>query len=102
MRSFALGELKWSQDRWRDSTFVEFNYAVEGYWRNWERNTGVMMREICTVLINGNPNIKQSAKLNSVRDYMKLSIDKEIEKPERPSQEKIDQIRKEAEKLFKK
>ena len=75
-----MGELGWSKDRWKDSTLEEFNYAVGGYWRNWERFIGIPMREICFVQIAGNPNIKQSAKPRSVQAYMKLSIDKDTGK----------------------
>ena len=75
-----MGELGWTLERWKDSTFPEFNYAASGYWRNWERFAAVPMREICTVMIAGNPNIKASAKPRNVQSYMKLSIDKNIPK----------------------
>jgi len=89
-----MGELGWTRERWRDSTFVEFNYAVAGYWRNWERFAAVPMREICYVNIAGNPNIKQSAKPASVQDYMKLTIDKDyVKKVEQPSQEDIEKAK---------
>ena len=82
-------------ERWRFSTFVEFNYAVSGYWRNWERFAALPMREICYVQIAGNPNIKQSSKPRSARDYISLSIDGEKKTPERPTDEEIEQARKE-------
>ena len=85
-----MGELQWSKEKWRGSTFPEFNYAAAGYWRNWERFVGIPMREICFVQIAGNPNIKQSAKPHNVKDYMKLSIDKE---PEKLTKEEIDGLK---------
>lgn len=85
-----MGELGWTLERWKDATFTEYNYAVEGYWRNWERFAAVPMREICYVSIAGNPNIKHSAKPSSVQDYLPLSIDKDIKKKiERPTEEDI-------------
>ena len=80
-------------DKWKYATFTEFNYAVEGYWRNWERHTGVIVREICYHLIAGNPNIKSGNKPKSPQDYMKLSIDKE-KKIEVPTQDEIEEARK--------
>jgi hypothetical protein len=65
-------------ERWRYSTFPEFNYAVAGYWRNWERFAAIPMREICYVQIVGNPNIRQGSKPRTVQDYMRLSVDKEV------------------------
>jgi len=85
-----MGELQWSRSKWRNSTFVELNYAIAGYWRNWERFVGVPMREICFVQIAGNPNIKQSAKPHNVREYMKLSIDNE---PEKLTKEEIENLK---------
>lgn len=90
-----MGELGWTLERWRDSTFVEFNYAVGGYWRNWERFAVFPMREICYVQIAGNPNIKQSAKPRSSKEYISLSIDNEKKVVERPTEEEIEQARKE-------
>lgn len=52
-------------------------------------------REICYVQIAGNPNIKQSSKPRNSRDFMKLSVDGEI-KVEKPTEEEIEQARKEA------
>lgn len=60
------------------------------------------MREICYVLIAGNPNIKASAKPHSVQDFMKLSIDKEKKEVEKPSPERIKQIQDEARELLNK
>jgi hypothetical protein len=88
-----MGELGWSLERWKNSTFVEFNYAAAGYWRNWERFAALPMREICYVQIAGNPNIKQSSKPVSSQEYMKLSIDGE-KKVEKPTDEEIEQARK--------
>jgi len=87
-----MGELGWSLERWRFSTFVEFNYAVKGYWRNWERFAGVPMREISWSNLIGSPVIKQSSKPNKPTDYMKFSIDEQEKKvPERPTEEEIKQ-----------
>lgn len=97
-----MGELGWTRERWRDSTFAEFNYAVEGYWRNWERHTGLIIREISFVLISGNPNIKSGVKPASSKDYMPLSIDKETKKAERLTEEEIIKIREEAKQLWQK
>lgn len=88
-----MGELGWTLERWQKATFTEFNYAVGGYWRNWERFAAVPMREICYVQIAGNPNIKASAKPHSSSDYMKLSIDTEKKKAEAPTQEDIDKAK---------
>jgi len=91
-----MGELGWSLKKWRYSTFVEFNYAVEGYWRNWERFAALPMREICYVNIAGNPNIKNSAKPRTSQDYLRLSIDGEKKETEKPTEEEIEQARQEA------
>lgn len=97
LKEFALGELGWSLEKWKYSTFTELNAAIEGYWRNWERNVAISMREICYTLIAGNPNIKNGNKPRSPQDYMKLSIDKE-KKVELPTKEEIEEARK---KIFK-
>jgi len=97
-----MGELGWTLERWKGSTFVEFNYAVTGYWRNHERFAILPMREIVYNLINGNPNIKQSAKLNSPEDYWKLSIDTERKKPEAPTEEEIKRAKEDAKQLLNK
>ena len=80
-------------ERWKYATFTELNYAIEGYWRNWERNTATLMREVCYTLIAGNPNIKSGNKPRSPQEYMKLSIDKE-KKPDLPTPEEIEDARK--------
>lgn len=85
-----MGELGWSLERWKNSGFQEFNYAVAGYWRNWERNVGIPMREICFVEIAGNPNIRQSDKPKSAKEFFKLSIDKEEKEVQRPTKEDIE------------
>ena len=94
-----MGELQWSREKWRDSTLVDLNYAIAGYWRNWERFVGVPMREICFVNISGNPNIKQGAKPHNVQEYMKLSIDKE---PEKLTKEEIADLKNRAKEILNK
>lgn len=79
IRSFALGELGWSMERYRDSTVYEFNKASLGYWRNWERQSAWPSREIISWMISGNPYIKQHEKPGK-QQIMKLSIDKEPER----------------------
>jgi hypothetical protein len=80
-----MGELGWTIERWRSSTFTEFNYAAEGYWRNWERQTAWLMRELVYAQIQGNPYIKNEDKPRRSRDIFKTSDDKDetvnIEKP---------------------
>jgi hypothetical protein len=49
--------------------------AASGYWKNWERNTGWLMREIVFELIRGNPNYKNESKPNNVKEILKLSDD---------------------------
>jgi hypothetical protein len=63
-------------ERWRNSTFKEFNYAVAGYWRRWEWQAGWMTREIVWQLIMGNPNIEN--KPTSINELYDLSFDKII------------------------
>jgi len=77
-RSFALGELGWSLHRWQLSTLYEFNQAAEGYWRNWERNTAWLMREIVFTLITGNPNIKQGDKPINQMELWSITDDKNV------------------------
>jgi hypothetical protein len=88
-----MGELGWTLTRWKGATFTEFNYAVDGYWRNWERFAAVPMREIYYVLIAGNPNIKASGKPHSVQEYMRLSIDEGIMNKNMPTKEDIQRAR---------
>ena len=68
--------------RYLSITMTEFVLASAGYWRNWERNTAWLMRELVFTLISGNPDIKRSDK-PSKKAIMKLSIDK-------PSAQKVD------------
>ena len=68
-----MGELGWTWERWRGSTFVEFGYARDGYWRNWERQTAWLMREVVFAMIAGNPNIKD--KPSSAREIFKIKDD---------------------------
>ena len=83
-----MGELGWSREKWKSATLKEFNYAAEGYWRNWERFAAVPMREICFTDIAGNPYIKASNKPTSPQQFMKLSIDPKIE-IQKPTEEDI-------------
>jgi hypothetical protein len=75
IRSFALGELGWTIERWGHSTIYEFNEASRGYWRNWERDTVWLMREIVFELINGNPYYKQEDKPKSTRAIFRINDD---------------------------
>ena len=70
-----MGELGWTRERWRGSTFPEFGYARDGYWRNWERTTAWLMREIVFAMIAGNPNIKQTDKPGSAREIFEIRDD---------------------------
>jgi hypothetical protein len=79
--------------RYKDATISEFNYAVAGYWRNWERFAALPMREISYTQIAGNPYIKN--KPHSSREFIKLSIDEVRERTEAPTPEEIERVRKE-------
>lgn len=70
-----MGELGWTSDRYRCSSIYEFNKASAGYWRNWERQTAWLMREIVYTLIAGNPYITENKPTKD--QIMKLSIDGE-------------------------
>lgn len=83
-----MGELQWSADRWRESTFPEFNYAASGYWKNWERNIGIPMREICYTNICMTAGVKN--KPSNVQELWPLSIDKNIKQEIiKPTKEEI-------------
>ena len=77
IRSFALGELGWSLERYLHASLYEFNEASKGYWRNRERDSS-LVRDIIFTLICGNPNIDKNNKPNKPSDLYKLSIDKEV------------------------
>jgi hypothetical protein len=83
--------LGWSIEKWIRSSLYEFNLAAAGYWRNWERQTAWLAREINYIAIAGNPNIKQSAKPKSPADFYKLSTDKH-NKTEKLTLEEINAI----------
>jgi len=70
--------LGWSTERWRNATFVELNYAIEGYWRNWEWRTAWLAREInyTTISISAIP-LKDEPR--DKKRFMPLSIDKKEE-----------------------
>jgi hypothetical protein len=53
--------------------------AVSGYWKNWERNTAWLMREIVFAGIAGNPNIEKDNKPKSVKDIYRISDDEKVE-----------------------
>ena len=95
LREFALGELGWSIDRWRYATLGEFNLAARGYWRNWERNTGWLMREVVYSMVAGNPYINKVDKPKSSKDILKISDDKEVKKiePKPPTAEELEAIK---------
>jgi hypothetical protein len=52
---------------------------VAGYWRNWERSTAWLMRELVYAGIAGNPNIEKDNKPKSVKDIYKISDDDKVE-----------------------
>jgi hypothetical protein len=95
LRQFALGELGWSQDRWMHSTIGEFILAADGYWRNWERNTAWLMRELVFTMIAGNPYIKDG-KPKSSREIFKIRDDenKKSLEAKRVSPEELEEVRK--------
>ena len=78
----------WTLERWRYSTFYEYNVAVDGYWRNWERFVAWGVREINFTAIAGNPNIKPANKPKRSTDLYKLTDDK-VKKKEAPSIEEL-------------
>jgi len=71
--------LGWSLEKFKGSTLYEFNMASLGYWRNWERQSAWVAREIICYMIAGNPHIKPEDKPGR-EQIMRLSIDKEPEK----------------------
>ena len=50
--------------------------AVEGYWRNWERSTAWLMREVVFAMISGNLYIK-SNKPSNPKEIFRISDDKQ-------------------------
>jgi hypothetical protein len=94
MRIFACGELGWSLDKWRHSTLPEYIMAVDGYWRNWERSTAWLMREIVFEMINGNPHIK-GTKPASPKEIYKIKDDEKKDNTEykKPSAEELEEAR---------
>lgn len=83
-----MGELQWTTERWKDSTFKEFNYAAAGYWRNWERFVGIPMRQICFTNISMTPGVTNRP--DNAQEFWPLSIDIEtIKKIEKPTEEDI-------------
>jgi hypothetical protein len=97
IRSFAIGELGWTRDRYIHATIDEFNLAARGYWRNWERSVAWMSREIIWELIRGNPYYKPEDKPKRKTEMLKLSID-EVKTKE----EKIHKITEKDLKIFEK
>jgi hypothetical protein len=71
--------LGWTEERFRRSSLFEYNLAVAGYWRNWERNTAWLMRNIIFYMVAGNPYIDKHNKPVSPQKILKLSDDKETE-----------------------
>ena len=84
-------------ERFRDSTIEEFNLAVAGYWRVWERSTAWLMREVVYNMIAGNPYIKQIDKPKK-EQIMKLSFDKE-EKPKIITKKELEKLKERMSKL---
>jgi len=52
--------------------------AVEGYWKNWERNTAWLMREVVFTIIACDPYMKNEDKPKEPRSIFKISDDQEI------------------------
>jgi len=52
--------------------------AVEGYWRNWERNTAWLMREVVFTIIACDSYIKKEDKPVNSRAVFRIGDDKEI------------------------
>jgi len=74
---------------------TEYYLAVDGYWRNWERNTAWLMRELVFAMINGNPYIKD--KPSSPRDIFKIKDDKiqrQDKMEKKVSPEELEEVRK--------
>jgi hypothetical protein len=78
---------------------AEFNFAAAGYWRNWERTTAWLMREIVYTLIAGNPYIEAQHKPASSQAIFPLTDDKKVEdkkpKPKQPTAEELETVRQE-------
>lgn len=74
IRSFAIGEMGWSRDRYVHATIEEFNLAARGYWKNHERQLW-RTREVIWELIRGNPYYKAEDKPKRRDEIMKLTID---------------------------
>jgi hypothetical protein len=87
--------LGWTLDRWLLSTFGEFFTAVDGYWRNWERQTVWPTREILFQMIIGNPNIESAKKPNSSKEIFKIADDDERriadQQQRKPSAEELEE-----------
>jgi hypothetical protein len=62
-----------------NATLYEYNEAVAGYWRNWERNTAWLMREIVYTLVVGNPNIPKEDKPVRSSNVYRIADDKTSE-----------------------
>ena len=95
LKEFALGELGWSEERWRYSTMDQFNMAAEGYWRRWQRDTVWLMRELVFTMIQGNPYIK-GGKPGSPKEIMKIDDDSSpgSDQQKRVSPEELEEARK--------
>jgi hypothetical protein len=52
---------------------------VEGYWRNWERDTVWLMREIVFAMMQGNPYIEEGGRPASPKDIIKIKDDDHIQ-----------------------
>jgi len=58
--------------------------AVSGYWKNWERSTAWLMREVVYAMVAGNPNINKDNKPKKPSDIYKISDDdKKAEKKQK-------------------
>jgi len=99
IRDFAFGELGWSLERYRNSTIEEFNKASSGFWRQWERNTAWLTRELVYTIYANNPYIKGHEKPKR-EDIMKLSMDEIAKEPAKKiSKKEIEKIHERLKKL---
>jgi len=64
--------------------------AMEGYWRNWERNTVWQTREIIYQMIQGNPYIKGN-KPSSPKDIYRMRSEKINEEVRKITPEELEE-----------
>lgn len=87
-------------DRYRSASVAEFNEAARGYWRNWERHSAWVAREIVWELICGNPYYDAGKKPHNRTEVMKLTTDPKpeqiakLKEMKRPTKAEMDEARK--------